>query len=60
MDASLMIFSIKKGIRPQKIPSPDSKIAPDVLEQTDMIFQDVRRNATQGYIKQKAYYDKKS
>ena len=48
------------GIRPQKIPSPDSEIAQDVLEQTDMIFQDVRRNAMQAYIKYKAYYDKKA
>ena len=48
------------GIRPQKIPSPDSKIAQDVLEQTEMIFQEVRGNAMQAYIKYKAYYDKKA
>ena len=48
------------GIRPQKIPSPDSEIAQDVLEQTEKIFQDVRRNAMQAYIKYKAYYDKKA
>ena len=48
------------GIRPQKISSPDSEIAQDVLEQTEMILQDVRRNAMQAYIKYKAYYDKKS
>ena len=35
------------GIRPQKIPSPDSQIAQDVLEQTEIIFQDVRKNAMQ-------------
>ena len=54
------ILDLKMGIRPQKIPSPDSKIAQDVLEQTEMIFQDVRRNAMQAYIKYKAYYDKKA
>ena len=47
------------GVRPRKIPSPDSKIAQDVLEQTDTIFQDVRRTAMHAYIKYKAYYDKK-
>ena len=54
------ILESKLGIRPQKFPSPDSEIAQDVLEQTEMIFQDVRRNAMQVYIKYKAYYDKKS
>ena len=33
------------GIRPQKIPSPDSQIAQDVLQQTEIIFQGVRKNA---------------
>ena len=54
------ILDLKMGIRPQKIPSPDSEIAQDVLEQMEMIFQDVRRNAMQAYIKYKAYYDKKA
>ena len=35
------------GIRPQKVPPPDSQIAQDVLEQTEIIFQDVRKNAMQ-------------
>ena len=48
------------GIRLQKIPSPDSQIAQDVLEQTETIFQDVRRNAMQVYTKYKTYYDEKS
>ena len=47
------------GIRPQKIPSSDSKTAQDLLERTELIFQDVRKNAMQAYIKYKAYYDKK-
>ena len=54
------VLDLKMGIRPQKIPSPDSQIAQDVLEQTETIFQDVRRNAMQTYIKYKAYYDKKA
>ena len=54
------VLDIKMGIRPQKIPSPDSEIAQDALEQTEMIFQDVRRNAMQAYIKYKSYYDKKT
>ena len=54
------ILDLKLGIRPQKVPAPDSEIAQDVVEQTETIFQDVRRNAMQAYIKYKAYYDKKS
>ena len=48
------------GIRPQKVYSPDSQIAQDVLEQTELIFQDVRKNAMQAFVKYKAYYDKKA
>ena len=54
------ILDLKMGIRPEKIPSPNSEIAQDVLEQTEAIFQDVRRNAMLAYIKYKAYYDKKA
>ena len=46
--------------RPQKIPPPDSQIAQDLLEQTETMFQDVRKNAMQAYIKYKAYYDRKA
>ena len=46
------------SIRPQKNPSPDSQIAQDVLGQTEMIFQNIRKNAMQA--KYKAYYDKKN
>ena len=53
------VSDLKMGISPQKIPSPDSQIAQGVLEQTETIFQDVRRNAMQAYIKYKEYYDKK-
>ena len=54
------ILDIKMGIRPQKTSSPDSESAQDVLEQTEAIFQDVRKNAMQVYINYKAYYDKKA
>ena len=48
------------GIRPQQQPIPTSQIAQEVLEQTEMIHQDVRKNTMQAYIKYKAYYDKKT
>ena len=48
------------GIRPQKTSSPGSEIGQDVLEQTEKIFQDVRRNTMQAHIKNKTYYDKKA
>ena len=54
------ILDLKMGIRPQKTSSPDSEIAQDVFEQTEAIFQDVRKNAMQAFIKDKAYYDRKA
>ena len=54
------ILQLKIGLRLQKNPSPDSQIAQGVLEQTEMIFQDVRKIALQAYIKYKSYYDKKT
>ena len=54
------ILDLKMGIRPQEIPPPDSQIAQDVLEQTETIFQDVRKKTMQAYIKYKAYYDRKA
>ena len=54
------IPDLKMGIRPQKTSSQQSEVAQDVLEQTEAIFQDVKRNAMQAYIKYKAYYDKKA
>ena len=53
------ILDLKMGIRPQKNPSLNSKIAQDLLQQTEMIFRDVRKSAMQAYIKYKAYYNKK-
>ena len=54
------ILDSKLGIRPQHQPIPTSQIAQDVLEQTEMIHQDVRKNIMRAYIKYKAYYDKKT
>ena len=54
------ILDLKLGIRPQQQPIPTSQIAPDILEQTQMTYQDVRKNTMQAYIKYKAYYDNKA
>ena len=54
------VSDLKLGIRPQQQPIPTSQIAQEVLEQTEMIHQDVRKNTVQAYIKYKAYYDKKA
>ena len=52
------VLDLKLGIRPQQQPIPTSQFAQDVLEQTEMIHQDVRKNTMQAYIKNKAYYEK--
>ena len=54
------ILDIKLGIRPQQAPIPTSWKARDVLDQTQMIYQDVSRNAVQANIRHKACYDKKA
>ena len=54
------VLDLKVGIRPQQQPIPTSQISQDVLEQTEMIHQDVRRNTMQAYIKDRAYYEKKA
>ena len=45
------ILDSKMGIWQQKLSSPNYQIAQDVLEQTEMIIQDVRKNAMQSYIR---------
>ena len=55
-----IVLDLKLGIRPQQQPIPTSQIAQEVLEQTEMIHQEVRKNIMQTYIKYKAYYDKKA
>ena len=54
------ILDLKLGIRPQQLPIPTSQIAREVLDQSEMIHQGVRKNTMQAYIKYKAYYDKKA
>ena len=55
-----IVLDLKKCICPKKTPPPNSQIVYDVLEQREMIFSVVRKNAKQAYIKYKAYYDKKA
>ena len=54
------VLDLELGIRPQQQPIPTSQIAQDVLEQTETIYQDVRKITMQAYIKCKACYDKKA
>ena len=48
------------GFRLQQQPISTSQVAQNVLDQTVMIHQDVRKNAMQAYIKCKASYNKKA
>ena len=50
------VLDLKNGHSSTEIPAPKSKIAQDVSEQTEIIFQDVRKSAMQAYLKYKAYY----
>ena len=43
------VLDLNLRIRPQQAPFSASQIAQDVLHQTQMIYQDVRRNAMQAY-----------
>ena len=54
------VLDLKLGIRPQRANELDSNVAQDVLEQTKLIHEDVKRNTMQAYLKYKAYYDKKA
>ena len=53
------VLDLRLGIRPQQQPIPTSQIAQEVLEQTETIHQDVRKNTMQAYVKNKENYDKK-
>ena len=48
------ILDLKLGIRPQQAPILTSQLAQHVLDQTQMIYQYVCRNALPAYIKYKA------
>ena len=54
------VLDIKTGICPQETPTTNSQIAEVVSKQTEIIFQDVRKNTMQAYIKYKVYYDRKT
>ena len=54
------VLDSKLGIRPKKQPIPTSQMAQEVLEETEVIRQHVRKNAMQAYIEYKAHYDKKA
>ena len=54
------VLDLKLGIRPEQQPIPTSQIAQDVLDQTEMIHQNVRKNVMQAYIRYEAFYDKKA
>ena len=54
------VRALKMGIRPQRIPTPTSQIAEDVLKQMEMISHVFRKNTMQAYINYKAFYNKKS
>ena len=45
------VLDLKLGIRPQHQPIPTSQIAKDVLDQTEMIHQNVRKNAMPAHSK---------
>ena len=51
------VLGFKMGIRLQQAALPTSHIAQDVLEQIEMVYQDVRKNAVRAYIKYIIYYD---
>ena len=45
------VLDLKKGIRPPKKPIPISQSAQDVLEERELIFQDILKNAIQASFK---------
>ena len=48
------VLDLKRGISPQRRPTPNSQIAEHVLKQKEMIFHDVRKKTIQAYITYKA------
>ena len=38
-----IVVDLKMGIPPQKVPTEDSQIAEDVLEQTEMLYHDIQK-----------------
>ena len=54
-----IILVLNVGISPEEEPMLNTQLAEVILEQTNRISQDVRKNALQVYIKYEAYNDKK-
>ena len=48
------------GFDPEKTSMTNSQVLQDIFEKTEMVFKDVRKNATQAYIKYKAWFDQKA
>ena len=48
-------LDLRMGVRSEKVQTRDPQYAQDVIEQTEMIHQEVRKNAMEAYIKYKAY-----
>ena len=53
-------LDLNLGIHLQQAPILTLQIAQDVLEQTNIMYQNVRKNAMQAYIKYEIYYDRKA
>ena len=54
------VLDRKLSIHPQQLPIPTSQNADDLLDQTELIYPEFRKNSMQAYIKYKAFYDKKA
>ena len=55
-----ILLGLKLRIHPKQAFVPTSQIARVIVDQTETIYQDVRKTAVQAYIKYKTYYDKKA
>ena len=44
------VLDLKTGIRPEKTPMLNLQVTQDAVEQTGMIFQDIRKNAIPTYV----------
>ena len=54
------MLDLKLRVRPQQAPIPTWQSSQDALDQTEMIYQVVRKNAMKASIKYKTYYNKKA
>ena len=54
------VLDLKTGLCLQKSSRVKSQVAQNILEQTEIISQELRKNSLEAYIKYNAYYDKKA